>query len=134
MELNPRTPGSRPELKAGAKLLSHPGVPHYDIIKHLDAFHSSPLLFSALASIPLQYKMADIVPYSHPSPILFESWKLQEVQEAAFSLYTSGKIKEENPAGSPLIPCYSNCGSQVTASSLTWELIKMQCPKAHPDY
>ena len=25
--LDPRTPGSRAELKAGAKLLSHPGVP-----------------------------------------------------------------------------------------------------------
>ena len=25
--LNPRTPGSRPGLKAGAKLLSHPGIP-----------------------------------------------------------------------------------------------------------
>ena len=27
MGLNPRTPGSRPELKAGAKPLGHPGVP-----------------------------------------------------------------------------------------------------------
>ena len=25
--LNPRTPGSRPELKADAQLLSHPGIP-----------------------------------------------------------------------------------------------------------
>ena len=25
--LNPRTPGSRPEPKAGAKPLSHPGIP-----------------------------------------------------------------------------------------------------------
>ena len=25
--LNPRTPGPRPELKAGTKLLSHPGIP-----------------------------------------------------------------------------------------------------------
>ena len=25
--LDPRTPGSRPEPKAGAKLLSHPGIP-----------------------------------------------------------------------------------------------------------
>ena len=26
--LDPRTPGSHPEPKAGAKLLSHPGIPH----------------------------------------------------------------------------------------------------------
>ena len=30
-ELEPRTPGSCPELKAGAKPLSHPGIP-YNII------------------------------------------------------------------------------------------------------
>ena len=27
VRLDPRTPGSRPGLKAGAKLLSHPGIP-----------------------------------------------------------------------------------------------------------
>ena len=27
--LNPRTPGSRPGLKAGAKALSHPGIPDF---------------------------------------------------------------------------------------------------------
>ena len=29
MKLDPRTPGSHPELKAGTKLLSHPGFPNY---------------------------------------------------------------------------------------------------------
>ena len=30
--LNPRTPGSHPGLKAGAKLLSHPGIPKLNFI------------------------------------------------------------------------------------------------------
>ena len=100
---------------------------HYDVIKHLGALHSSPLLFSPLASIPRQYKMADIAPHSHSSSIPFESRKLQQVEEAAFSLHPPGQIKEENP-------CYSNGGPRVTASSLTWELIKMQCPQPHTDH
>ena len=35
VELNPGTPGSRPGPKAGAKLLSHPGIP---ILKFLINF------------------------------------------------------------------------------------------------
>ena len=31
--LDPRTPGSHPGLKAGAKLLSHPGIPPENILK-----------------------------------------------------------------------------------------------------
>ena len=33
---NPRTPGSRPEPKAGAQPLSHPGISHMDIILLID--------------------------------------------------------------------------------------------------
>ena len=32
MGLNPRTPGSHPELKADAQLLSHPGVPYSQLL------------------------------------------------------------------------------------------------------
>ena len=31
--LHPRTPGSRPGLKAGAKLLNHPGIPGSNFLK-----------------------------------------------------------------------------------------------------
>ena len=31
--LNPGSPGSHPEPKAGAKLLSHPGIPHEHLNK-----------------------------------------------------------------------------------------------------
>ena len=31
--LDPGSPGSRPGLKAGAKPLSHPGIPHFDEFK-----------------------------------------------------------------------------------------------------
>ena len=34
MGLDPRSPGSRPELKAGAKTLSHPGIPRFYLFIH----------------------------------------------------------------------------------------------------
>ena len=34
--LDPRTPGSRPGLKAGAKPLRHPGIPVFPILKKCD--------------------------------------------------------------------------------------------------
>ena len=34
MGLDPRTPGSQPELKAGAQPLSHPGAPAKGILKN----------------------------------------------------------------------------------------------------
>ena len=45
VRLDPRTPGSRPGLKAGGKLLSHPGVPMQKIFKNLvvvNCLYSSP--------------------------------------------------------------------------------------------
>ena len=33
--LNPRTPGLRPRPKAGAKLLSHPGIPNINVLKSI---------------------------------------------------------------------------------------------------
>ena len=35
--LDPRTPGSHPGLKAGAKLLSHPGIPFSHLLKNINA-------------------------------------------------------------------------------------------------
>ena len=35
--LDPRTPGSQPELKADAQLLSHPGVPRKEILGRIRA-------------------------------------------------------------------------------------------------
>ena len=36
MGLDPRTPGTCPGLKAGAQLLSYPGVPSYVILKRIE--------------------------------------------------------------------------------------------------
>ena len=36
--LDPRSPGSHPGLKAGAKLLSHPGTPSHSGLKALSSF------------------------------------------------------------------------------------------------
>ena len=38
MELNPGTPGSCPELKADAQLLSHPGFPHQKKFKEKELY------------------------------------------------------------------------------------------------
>ena len=35
--LNPGTPGSHPELQAGAKPLSHPGIPNLQLSKSMSA-------------------------------------------------------------------------------------------------
>ena len=35
VRLDPGTPGSCPGQKAGSKLLSHPGVPIWELLKHL---------------------------------------------------------------------------------------------------
>ena len=40
MRLNPGTPGSRPGPKAGAKLLSHPGIPSTSGFKELFIYHN----------------------------------------------------------------------------------------------
>ena len=44
--LNPRTPGPRPGLKAGAKPLSHPGIPQFPLLASLSppGFWSNSLL------------------------------------------------------------------------------------------
>ena len=59
--LDPGTPGSYPELKAGAQPLSHPGVPLFCIFKHffsfvcfnLSIFYSSSAILSFNVTNPL---------------------------------------------------------------------------------
>ena len=60
--LDTRIPGSRPGLKAGAQLLSHPGIPKVNILKWRIQKHwaHSPLPSSEIFSAP---------PKGHPEPI-----------------------------------------------------------------